>query len=102
MNEKLTQLPSLMRVNIVGLATIVRREFRRIVRIWLQTIVPPAITMTLYFVIFGSLIGRRTRWCLENCDGSARRPATVNSQLMRVLSQSMRSGSTFPTSTWKT
>ena len=59
MNEKLTQLPSLMRVNIVGLATIVRREFRRIVRIWLQTIVPPAITMTLYFVIFGSLIGRR-------------------------------------------
>jgi len=52
-------LPSLLSVNIVGLTTIVRREFRRIVRIWLQTIVPPAITMTLYFVIFGSLIGRR-------------------------------------------
>jgi ABC-2 type transport system permease protein len=52
-------LPSLLRVNAVGLATIVQREFRRIVRIWLQTIVPPAITMTLYFVIFGSLIGRR-------------------------------------------
>ena len=59
MNDKVTQLPSLVRVNIVGLTTIVRREFRRIVRIWLQTIVPPAITMTLYFVIFGSLIGRR-------------------------------------------
>lgn len=28
-------------------------------RIWIQTIVPPAITMTLYFVIFGNLIGRR-------------------------------------------
>ena len=51
--------PQLLKVNLVGLATIVRREFRRIVRIWLQTIVPPAITMTLYFVIFGSLIGRR-------------------------------------------
>jgi ABC-2 type transport system permease protein len=51
--------PNLMNVNLVGFVTIVRREFRRIVRIWLQTIVPPAITMTLYFVIFGSLIGQR-------------------------------------------
>jgi ABC-2 type transport system permease protein len=51
--------PHLVRINLIGLATIVRREIRRIVRIWLQTIVPPAITMTLYFVIFGSLIGQR-------------------------------------------
>ncbi len=43
----------------VGLRTIVIREFSRIVRIWGQTIVPPAITATLYFIIFGSLIGRR-------------------------------------------
>jgi len=28
-------------------------------RIWIQTIVPPAITMTLYFIIFGNLIGKR-------------------------------------------
>ena len=46
-------------VRWVGYRTIVRREFGRIVRIWGQTIVPPAITATLYFVIFGSLIGRR-------------------------------------------
>ncbi len=46
-------------LNLVALQTIVAKEFSRIVRIWLQTIVPPAITMTLYFVIFGSLIGRR-------------------------------------------
>lgn len=59
MKQSELPLPSLIRVNIVGLTTIVKREFRRIVRIWLQTIVPPAITMTLYFVIFGSLIGRR-------------------------------------------
>jgi ABC-2 type transport system permease protein len=44
---------------LTGFNTIVRREFGRIVRIWGQTIVPPAITATLYFVIFGSLIGRR-------------------------------------------
>ena len=43
----------------VGYRTIVRKEVTRIVRIWGQTVVPPAITMTLYFIIFGNLIGRR-------------------------------------------
>jgi len=43
----------------IGFRTIVIREYSRIIRIWGQTIVPPAITATLYFVIFGSLIGRR-------------------------------------------
>ena len=46
-------------LNWVGLKTIVRKEFLRVIRIWIQTIVPPAITMTLYFIIFGNLIGRR-------------------------------------------
>jgi ABC-2 type transport system permease protein len=50
---------ALTHTKIVGFTTIVRREFNRIIRIWGQTIVPPAITATLYFVIFGSLIGRR-------------------------------------------
>jgi ABC-2 type transport system permease protein len=36
-----------------------RREFGRIIRIWGQTLVPPAVTAALYFLIFGSLIGRR-------------------------------------------
>src|SRR5690606_23614610 len=45
--------------NWVALGTIVRREISRILRIWGQTLVPPAITMTLYFLIFGGLIGSR-------------------------------------------
>lgn len=45
--------------NMVALYTIVRREIARITRIWTQTLIPPAITMTLYFVIFGKLIGSR-------------------------------------------
>ena len=45
--------------NWIALGTIVRREVRRILRIWGQTLVPPAITMTLYFLIFGGLIGSR-------------------------------------------
>ncbi|HUE11766.1 MAG TPA: ABC transporter permease [Steroidobacteraceae bacterium] len=47
------------RTEWVGFSTMVIREFNRIVRIWGQTIVPPAVTATLYFVIFGSLIGKR-------------------------------------------
>lgn len=39
--------------------SLVYKEINRFMRIWVQTIVPPAITMTLYFIIFGNLIGSR-------------------------------------------
>lgn len=48
-----------LRPNLVALNTIVYREVRRFMRIWPQTLLPPAITMALYFVIFGNLIGAR-------------------------------------------
>lgn len=48
-----------LKLNWVGLKTLVYKEVVRVLRIWIQTIVPPAITMTLYFIIFGNLIGRR-------------------------------------------
>ena len=48
-----------LKLNWIGLKTIVTKEVLRVLRIWIQTIVPPAITMTLYFIIFGNLIGRR-------------------------------------------
>jgi ABC-2 type transport system permease protein len=51
--------PSRAQARWVGFRTIVLREFGRILRIWGQTIVPSAVTAALYFVIFGSLIGRR-------------------------------------------
>lgn len=43
--------------NLVSLESIARKEITRIFRIWVQTLVPPVITLTLYFIIFGSLIG---------------------------------------------
>ena len=46
-------------LNAAAIRTLVHKEFVRILRIWIQTILPPAITMTLYFIIFGNLIGRR-------------------------------------------
>jgi ABC-2 type transport system permease protein len=50
---------SMSTIRWVGFKTIVIREYGRIIRIWGQTIVPSAVTTTLYFVIFGSLIGKR-------------------------------------------
>ena len=43
----------------VAFTTILVKEIRRFMRIWLQTLVPPVITVGLYFVIFGNLIGSR-------------------------------------------
>jgi ABC-2 type transport system permease protein len=43
----------------IAFMTIVRKEIKRYLRIWTQTLLPSAITMSLYFVIFGSLIGSR-------------------------------------------
>lgn len=47
----------MMKRNWISLTSIARKEMIRIFRIWVQTLVPPVITMTLYFVIFGSFIG---------------------------------------------
>ncbi|MBW9256949.1 MAG: ABC transporter permease [Candidatus Thiodiazotropha sp. (ex. Lucinisca nassula)] len=47
------------RVKRIAYQTIVTKEVLRFARIWVQTILPPAITTTLYFIIFGKLIGER-------------------------------------------
>jgi len=44
-------------IHFNALKTIWIKECTRFLRIWIQTLVPPAITMTLYFIIFGNLIG---------------------------------------------
>ncbi|MDO6461666.1 ABC transporter permease [Granulosicoccaceae sp. 1_MG-2023] len=51
--------------NIVAFRTIVIKEIMRFVRIWVQTLVPPAINAFLYMVIFGTLIGSQ----IENMSG---------------------------------
>ena len=45
--------------NYVAFRTIVVKEVRRYMRIWLQTVLPPMVTTALYFIIFGQLIGRQ-------------------------------------------
>ncbi|MFV7640671.1 ABC transporter permease [Shewanella algae] len=44
---------------LVAFKSILIKEITRFIRIWVQTLVPPAITMTLYFMIFGNLVGSR-------------------------------------------
>lgn len=44
---------------MIAFQTLVTKEVRRFLRIWIQTLVPPVITIALYFVIFGNLIGNR-------------------------------------------
>lgn len=46
---------------LIGYYTMVRKDFVRIIRIWSQTLLPPVITMSLYFAIFGKFIGSQVQ-----------------------------------------
>lgn len=50
---------------LIALLTLLERELRRVLRIWVQTLLPPAITTALYFIIFGELLGAQ----LADIDG---------------------------------
>lgn len=48
-------------LNWVSFFTILNREIKRFTRIWTQTLLPPVINQSLYFIVFGSLIGSQLR-----------------------------------------
>lgn len=47
--------------NLIAFQTLLVKEILRFMRIWSQTLIPPAITMSLYFIIFGKFIGSQIR-----------------------------------------
>ncbi len=49
----------MIRLYWIALKSIWMKEVNRFTRIWVQTLIPPMITMSLYFVIFGKLIGSK-------------------------------------------
>ncbi|MCH9754128.1 MAG: ABC transporter permease [Alphaproteobacteria bacterium] len=51
----------------IAFLTISRKELTRILRIWPQTCIPPVITSSLYFIIFGTVLGQY----IGNIDGSS-------------------------------
>ncbi len=64
----------MMHLYWVALKSIWAKEIHRFMRIWVQTLVPPVITMTLYFIIFGNLIVRVLAICMASatCSSSYR------------------------------
>lgn len=46
---------------LIAFNTLMRKEIERFTRIWVQTILPPVITMALYFIIFGNLVGSQIK-----------------------------------------
>jgi len=49
----------MIKTYLVAFRTLIIKEILRFSRIWVQTLLPPAITMALYFIIFGKLIGEQ-------------------------------------------
>ncbi len=49
----------IFREKLIAFETILIKEFLRFIRIWIQTVIPPTVTMILYFIIFGNVIGER-------------------------------------------
>jgi ABC-2 type transport system permease protein len=45
------------RISVIALHTMVVKETRRFMRVWIQTLLPPAVTTLLYFLIFGHVLG---------------------------------------------
>jgi len=50
-----------MRINGIGLYTMLRREVKRTLRVVVQTLVAPVISATLYIFIFGMVIGSQIK-----------------------------------------
>lgn len=50
-----------LRIQWVAFSTIVSREVERFIRIWKQTLLPPVITQSLYFIVFGGFVGSQVR-----------------------------------------
>lgn len=58
-SDRTPSVPPPLRADWIAFRTIVTKEYLRFVRIWVQTVLPPMVTTSLYFIIFGGLIGSR-------------------------------------------
>lgn len=84
--------------NLIGFSTMVRKEWVRIWRIWSQTLLPPVVTMSLYFLIFGGFIGSQ----VEDIEGYSYMQFIVPGLVMMTIitSSYMNSVSTFFLAKW--
>lgn len=84
---------------LIGYYTMVRKDFIRIIRIWSQTLLPPVVTTSLYFVIFGKFIGSQ----VQSINGLSYMQFIVPGIVMMSLitSSYMNTVSTFYFSKWQ-
>jgi ABC-2 type transport system permease protein len=82
----------------VAYYTMLRAEFVRIIRIWSQTLLPPVVTTTLYFIVFGAFIGSQ----IQPIDGFSYMQYIVPGLIMMsvITSSYMNSVSTFYFAKW--
>jgi ABC-2 type transport system permease protein len=52
-------MKSYYQVQYQGFLTLTGREIRRFLRIWVQTLLPTVVTVTLYFIVFGTVLGAK-------------------------------------------
>lgn len=83
---------------LIGYLTMVRKDFNRIIRIWSQTLLPPVVTMSLYFAIFGKFIGSQ----VSSIDGFTYIQFIVPGLIMMsiITSSYMNTVSTFYFAKW--
>lgn len=83
---------------LIGYYTILRKEFVRIVRIWAQTLLPPVVTTSLYFIVFGTFIGSQ----LASIHGFSYIQFIVPGLIMMsvITSSYMNTSSTFFAAKW--
>lgn len=55
-------------MNFIGFKTIIKKEIIRILRIWPQTLIPPIITTSLYFIIFGEILFKNRMISIDGQD----------------------------------
>lgn len=77
----------------------VRRDIVRIFRIWSQTLLPPVVTMSLYFIVFGGFIGSQVQGIAGHSYMQYIVPGLV---MMSIITSSyMHTVSTFYFSKWQ-
>jgi len=87
----MTSLPVYQK-NLIALKGIIEYELKRVLRIWRQTLIPPLINMTLFFVVFGKFIGSR----IPEISGYPYIAFLTPGIIMMVIIMESYNGSVFP------
>lgn len=78
--------------NWIALRGIIAQELKRVLRIWRQTLIPPIINITLYFLVFGNFIGSK----IPSIQGYSYMAFLTPGLIMMAIIMEAYNGSVFP------